>query len=147
MAATSVRGKIYEGFASRTVEMATALGLTVGLPNVKFDPPSRSGKRTPYLIMRVQPNGSSRDGLAFDSDLTHIGLLQISVYWPAGEGLLKPTDMAERVAGWWDAGTDMEYLGVKFTFDYTPTIAAALQESDLLQVPVTVRWRASEIKP
>ncbi len=146
MAAASVKGKIYEAMAARCQDMATQLALPISMPNVTFTPPTRDGARKPYLSVRYMPNGSELDGLGFASDETTIGLLQVSVFWPASEGLVKPTDMADRVAGWWPAGTDIWYQGVRVQIDRAPAVATSLQESDLVQVPVTIRWRAGEIK-
>lgn len=147
MAATGTETKIYDALVTFAGDVAVALGFDrasgVSYPNVGFTPPkSTSGKRKPYLALTYMPNGADLDGLPFDSDETHIGLLQVSVFWPAGEGIVKPGEVAAKIAKAFAPGTQITAPGIVVYIDRKPTVAGPLQESDLVQIPVTIRWRA-----
>lgn len=137
----------YEVFAARAAEMANDLGLTISYPNVSFTAPTRSGKRLGYVALKFMPNGSSLDGLPFDGDVTNQGLLQISVYWPSAEGLPAALRCAAKAASWFAAGWGTDKDGTRVRVYRAPEIAPHLQESDLIQVPVTVRWQSSLLEP
>lgn len=147
MATAETPAIIFATLAARVDEMAGVLDVTVAMPNAPFTPPVRSGTRAPYLVMTYMPNGSDLDGLPFDGDVTHVGLLQVSIFWPSAQGIVKPLSMAGAISDWFPAGLRLENNGVQVNVDRTPVIAPALQESDLVQVPVTIRWRASAINP
>lgn len=148
---SSIQADTYMAVGTRAEsQMAATLKVPIAMPNASFTPPLRGpGKRAPYLQFTFTPNGSvgGLDGLAQDGDQTYWGLLQIDAFWPAGEGLLKPMTLAGQVADWWPAGLWLVQGETNIRFDDAPRIAGTLQSSDLVQVPVTVRWRATRANP
>lgn len=147
MPVIGAEAKIYDALMAATVEAGVSAGFAaktgIALPNVSFTPPKTAdGKRAPYLSVTYMPNGAELDGLPFDSDQTHIGLLQISVFWPSNDGIVKPLQVAAHIVDAFSAGRVIERNGIVVRIDRLPTVAGPLQESDLVQIPVTVRWRA-----
>jgi hypothetical protein len=142
--APNIEAQAYTCLAKRLDAMATALGLPIAMPNTDFTPP-RSGKnRLPYLDASYMPNGAQLDSLGFDQEDESLqGLLQVSVYWPARAGLVKPSQAAGAVVAWFPAGTSLDEGGFSVYVDRRPDTGPAIYESDLVQLPVTVRWRAT----
>lgn len=96
---------------------------------------------TPYLSVNIMPNTASNVGVDFDSNVDHQGMLQASVFWPSAKGLIKPLSVASQIVTAFKPGTIVERNGIRVLFNERPKVASSLQESDWLQVPVTVRWR------
>lgn len=149
MAVLSAEAAIYEALADKVGGVAQAMGFNPGtggdvaFPGVSYTPKTdASGKRKAYLAVTYMPNGAALDGLPFDSDATHQGLLQISVFWPAGAGLVKPLQVAAQIVSAFPPGLWIERNGVAIHIDQKPEVTPSLQESDLVQIPVTIRWRA-----
>ncbi|MCP1550712.1 MULTISPECIES: DUF4128 domain-containing protein [Methylorubrum] len=147
MPVTGAEAKIYDALMAAAVAAGEAAGFPaktgIALPNVGFTPPKGAGgKRKEYLSVTYMPNGASLDGLPFDSDETHIGLLQVSVFWPSGDGIVKPLEAAALIVDAFPPGRAFERNGIVVRIDVLPTVAGPLQESDLVQIPVTIRWRA-----
>lgn len=139
MAVTGTEAKIAEALLWYVGQIVTTPPLKVANPNVGFTPTLN----TPYLAVTYMPNGAALDGLPFNSDETHIGLLQISVFWPAGAGIVQPMQVAAQVAAAFAPGLRFARGGVEVSVDQKPITSGALQESDWMQIPVTVRWIAS----
>jgi hypothetical protein len=146
----NLESQTYANLAASVSAMAAYLGLPVAEVNVDFTPPrDAKSNRLPYLSVSYQPNGAQRDSLGFaepdelDDDATMEGLLQVSVYWPARVGLVKPSLVAGQVASWFRPGTRLDGGGFSVYVDRRPDVTSAMQESDVVQIPVTVRWRAT----
>lgn len=150
MAALGAEAAIYEALANKVSGIAEAMGFDpkpggdVAFPGVSYTPKTdQSGKRKAYLAVTYMPNGAGLDGLPFDSDTTHQGLLQISVFCSAGAGLVKPLQQAAQVVAAFPPGLRFVRNGVRIDIDRKPEVAGSLQESDLVQIPITIAWRAS----
>lgn len=147
MPALNAEAAIYDALMGAVVAAGEALGFPaktgIALPNVGFTPPKgTAGRRKEYLSVTYMPNGADLDGLAFDSDRTHVGLLQVSVFWPSSEGVTKPMRVASGLVEAFKPDPRIQGQGVEIHVDRLPTVAGPLQESDLVQIPVTIRWRA-----
>lgn len=142
---TFVDSMIYEGLMSHVDDTARSMvpnPLRVSAPDIAFD----AEIDETYLVVSYLPNTQKLDGLAFDSDRTFTGLLQISVKTPEGLGLVQIFDLASQVAFAFKAGTMIVSGRVVVHVDEEPMRAPPQQESDRVHVPVTVRWRA-EVPP
>lgn len=111
--------------------------MKVAQPGVAFSPRIN----TPYLRAAFLPNTSRLDGLAFDSDRTHVGLFVVTVVWPAGQGFVKPMEVAAQVRRAFTAGTRIEGIGLTVAIDEEPQTAGVVDDPPWIGVPVTVRWR------
>lgn len=123
------------------------LNVPVAAPNTEFTPPRDNTKdknRLPYIDVSYMPNGAQLDSMGFNQeDETLQGLLQLSVYWPARQGLVKPSALAGKVAAYFPAGTRLDGGGFSVYVDRRPDTGPAMFESDMVMLPVTVRWRAT----
>lgn len=114
------------------------LGLPVAWPNVDYTPPA-DGK---YIAATFLPNGAGRVAITSGTAHRRIGLLQLTVYWPRGEGMFKPMEQAAAVAD--SFATDQKIVsgGTTIRITKAPDIAGPIIEEHAAQVPVTVSWEA-----
>lgn len=146
MAVIGIEARLYEALVWYVEQVAPTLtpafmpgkGGDVSFPGADFSP--KQGK--PYLGVSFIPNTAELVGISFDNDVDHQGLLQLSVFWPARQGFVKPMQVASQVVAAFRPGTKIDRNGLRIRIDQQPSIAASLSESDLVQVPVTIRWRA-----
>lgn len=96
---------------------------------------------TPYLFATYMPNATTSTGLAFNAPRDFRGLFQVSVFWPAGRGIVYPLELAGSVAAHFKMGTRIMRSGLKVELNQPPEVAPPIEQPDWLQVPVTVRWR------
>lgn len=137
MAVTGAEAKITDALLWYIGQQTFAPTLPIAYPNVPFSP----GLGKAYLAAQVMPNMADLTGLAFDSDTNYRGLFQVSVFWPAREGIIKPMQVAAQVAAALKVGTYIERNGVSVRIEEQPTVAPPIQESDWAQIPTTARWR------
>ena len=150
MAVTGVEAQIYSALMDAVVALAGTLKVALAAPNVAFTPPIaasdgpgvKKGDRLPYLVVTYMPNTADVFGYEGDSDVDYQGMLQVSVFWPARAGIVKPLQVAAQIVTAFKPGTKIDANGLRIRVDQQPTVAPALTESDLVQIPVTVRWRA-----
>ena len=138
MTATTAEAKIASALLAKAEQVAGVLALPLAFPGVAFKPTVNA----PFLQVSVMPNMADATGIEFGAPINHQGMLQISVFWPAGQGEVKPRDMAGRVIAAFARGTRIQGDGIEVRIERQPEAASVLTQSDRLQVPVTIRWRA-----
>ena len=138
MPATGVEAKIYDAIAAYVSAIVVSPALPIAMPNVIFNTPDRNG---PYLVATIVPNMASLNGLAFNSTIDNRGILQISVVWKAGTGLVSPMNVAAQIVNIFRPGTTTTRNGVTVRFERQPRIINPLQASDMVTIPVVIAWR------
>lgn len=129
---------ILEALLTKVGTLVLTPTLPVSYPGVRYDPVVG----TPYLRVTYLPNDSTPTGIAYDSDVSHRGLMQLSVFWPVSQGLVKPTKVASQVVDAFPRGTRLIRGSVVVQVEEQPQVAPAIQEPNWLQVPTVVRWRS-----
>jgi hypothetical protein len=137
MPVTGVEAQIADALLWHTTQLTTTPATQQEHPNVRFTPVAG----TPYLRASFLPNIADRSGISFDSYQDHQGLLQVSVFWPSGRGLIQPMQIASQVVAHFPPGTEIIRNGLVVRIDQPGTIAPPLQEPDWIQIPISVRWR------
>jgi hypothetical protein len=137
MAVTGTEAQIYDALAAYLTGLTFTPAVKIAMPGVDFTP--ERGK--PYLVATYMPNTADVFGGENDSDVDYQGLLQISVFWPARAGIVKPLQVAAQIVAAFKPGTKIDANGLRIRIDRQPTVAPSLTESDLVQIAVTVRWR------
>jgi len=112
--------------------------LAISYPGVEF-PASGQAKPANYLQATFLPNVTSNSELGAGQE-QHRGLLQVSVYWKNGAGLVKPLEAADRIIDHFAKGTTLHAGGLKIVIDRKPYASAPLQDGDRLQTPVTIQY-------
>lgn len=107
--------------------------LTISYPDVPFTPPT-SGK---YLDVALFYNRPAWEGLS-EGKLDQ-GLLQITVVWPEGQGVIKPAQIADAVRAHFPKGLRMGPAKVSGE----PWAASPILDAASTRLPVTIPWTAS----
>lgn len=136
-----VETKIYQGL----VAQLKSLGLSEPIKhaNVDSEPPSSGG----YLQVNHLPATTQRRGIEPGASNWHTGLFQVSVFWPAGQGLVKPMEVAGEIIAGFKHGTSITREGQVIRIDEPPYINPAVQEGDWVSIPVRVPYWASAPNP
>ena len=114
--------------------------LAVAYPGVTF-PPAGEQKPDNYLQVSFLPNRTTTLSVGKGRQM-HQGILQISVFWNAGEGHVKPLDAADQIIKHFAKGTKLFSGGVKVQIDNKPWVSGPLQEPDRVQFPITILYRS-----
>jgi hypothetical protein len=136
MAAT-VEATIAELLFTRLTSLVVSPVLPVAYPGLAFTPPTGAYLRADFI-----PNRTDNLGLANDATARHQGILQVMAIYPAGQGVIKPTNTAGLVATHFAKGTILHGSGVKVKVYTKPSVGAPMIEPDKISVPVTILYRS-----
>ncbi len=106
----------------------------IAWPNVKFEPPADQR----FLRAGFVPNTANRVLIDSDGPHRHMGLLQVSVYGPKGQGEATLRALAGEVADRFPADLRLGSLPVRIT--KRPDVADLIIEDARVQIPVLVSW-------
>lgn len=135
MAAT-VEGNIAEALFRHFSALSLPSGVRVAYPGAAFTPTEGQ----PYVRLTFVPNTPVQSAISFDAEPIRLGLLQVSVFWPAGQGVIGAMDLAGLIRLHFKRGTKIDESGVLVWIINEPEIAAPIQEPTWLHVPVTIPW-------
>jgi hypothetical protein len=113
--------------------------LQIAMPGIDF-PAAGQAKPDNYLQTAFLPNGPVWRGIGNDPEGSK-GILQVSVYWKRGIGHIKPIDVAGCIKDHF-ANRDLWAGATRIKINREPVIAPPIQESDRVQVPVSIYWQA-----
>jgi len=132
--------QIIDALLARAAQMASSgPSLPVSFPEVGFTPPT-SGK---YLKVDFFANRPAWEGLS--SGKLAQGLLQVTVIWPRGQGVVTPNQIAQQVIDYFSKGTILRSGSAKVTVSREPWAATPITEDAQLSVPVTIPWTATAV--
>ena len=138
--ATGTDAIILAALLDHLAGLALSPAPAVALPGIAF-PPAGQEKPESYLQVSFLPNGTETLSVGNGRQM-HQGILQVSVYWKAGVGLIKPLDVADRIIGHFAKGTRLVSNDVTVKVDRKPWVSGPLQEPDRVQFPVTIPYRS-----
>lgn len=113
--------------------------LPIAQPGVQFPPAGQTLPKN-YLAVTFLPNKTERLTLGDEPQLKN-GMLQISVFWGAKEGLIKPLDVAGRIISHFNNARFVS-SGVRIAIVGEPWSAPPIQTVDRTNTPVTIDYRA-----
>lgn len=115
--------------------------LPIAGPNVVFP---AAGQPLPpkYLRLAFMPNQTRQVTLGDDPQQKR-GLLQVSVVWPVGQGIIDALEVVGQIIDHFKNQTVFG-SGVRITISSEPWAAGPLQESDRVQIPITIPYHAFE---
>jgi hypothetical protein len=120
----------------RVAELVLSPALPVSYPDIAFTPPVG-----PYLEVRHMPNTNINLFIGNDATVQYQGLLQITVVYPAGQGIIKPSEVAGLIASNFAKGTVLRGDGVKVRIYQKPSVASSIQDTDRIRMPVTIPYQ------
>lgn len=125
---------VFDTLMGRTGQISSGSpSLPISWPEKEFTTPD-DGR---YLEVIIFPNRPSFEGLA--SGRVDQGLLQISVVWPKGEGVIAAMEIADEVAAQFYMGSRFGRIKVY----RQPWISTPLSEDDRVKIPITIPWVSS----
>lgn len=111
--------------------------LPVAMPDVAFTPPA-DGR---YLRIDLFSNAPFWEGLT--TGRVDQGLLQVTVVWPKGKGLIKPRQAAAQVMAHFPKGLKLFGPATRVTVNREPWAASPIKGDVSTETPITISWTAS----
>lgn len=138
--ATGIDAIILAALLDHLATLVLSPALPVAYPGVLF-PAAGQQKPDNYLQVSFLPNRTDTLSVGKGQQM-HQGILQVSVYWKAGIGYVKPLDVADRIIKHFAKGTRIISGTVKIKVDNKPWVSGPVQEGDRVQFPVTIPYRS-----
>lgn len=110
--------------------------MPVAMPDVTFTPPT-DGR---YLRVDLFSNAPFWEGLS--SGKIDQGLLQITVVWPKGKGLIVQARAVAQVLAHFHKGLKLFGPGARITVNREPWAASPLPGDVSTETPITISWTA-----
>lgn len=136
--ATGTDATILAALLDHLGALAFTPALQIAMPGIDF-PAAGQAKPDNYLQASILPNDTTNSEIGAGQE-QHRGILQVSVYWKKGVGHIKPLEAASHIINHFAKGTTLHKDGLKIVIDRKPFAASPLQETDRVQVPVSIRY-------
>lgn len=121
---------------ARVAELALTPALPVSFPDIPFTPPASA-----YLEVRHLPNGNVNLFVGDDAPIQYRGILQITIVYPSGKGIVAPNEVAGKLVDHFKKGTILRSSGVRLRIYEQPSVAAAVQDTERVRVPVSILYQ------
>jgi len=108
-------------------------GESVAWPNTHFDPPSG-------LYYRVNILSGETQSIGIAEVNRKVGVIQIDVIAPAGEGEIKVMDKVDEIIQAFKRGSKLRDMGREIRIDQQPWAGAPNQSRDRYAVPVSIPY-------
>jgi len=138
--ATKTDAIILAALLDRLATLTFSPALQIAQPGIDF-PAAGQTKPDNYLAAFFFPNRTTNTELGSGPE-QHRGIMQVSVFWKKGVGHVKPLDVAGAIIDHFAKGTTLYKSGVKIVIDRKPYAASIIEETDRVQVPVTVSYHS-----
>ena len=123
---------------TRVASLVLSPALTVAWPNVEFTPPTEEA----YLQVDHLPNNAQRLFLLTDDPEQWIGILQITVVSPTGQGSIGPSDIADLVSTHFKADTRLIEGDVVVDVTKDPDIRPAAPDGAWWRLPIDISYQS-----
>lgn len=135
--ATGEAAQIIDALLARCSGLAEGVPtLPIAMPEITFTPPA-SGK---YLQVDFFANKPAWEGLS--SGKLAQGMLQITVVWPRGAGIVASATAAQSVIDHFTKGLILRSGVAKVTISGEPWAATPISDPTEIRVPITIPWVA-----
>lgn len=138
--ATGTDAIILASLLDRLIALQFSPALAIAFPDIQF-PASGQTKPSDYLAVTFLPNVTGDYDIA-DGSQQHRGILQVSVFYQSGTGLIKPLDIAGEIITHFAKGTTLFKDGLKIVIDRKPYSSPPIQDTDRMQIPVSISYHA-----
>jgi hypothetical protein len=134
--------KIKTALETRLKAMASLL--PTQWENSAFTPPSDSAYQSVHLLP-AEPVSPSILGVAGSEMYREIGVMQVTLVYPARGGAGTALAKAEAIRDWFPRGSSFSYGGVTTVVSRTPRIGPAMFQDDRYVLPVSIPYFANII--
>lgn len=111
--------------------------LPVAMPDVPFTPPA-DGR---YLRVDLFSNAPLWEGLT--SGRLDQGLLQVTIVWPKGKGVIKPRQAAAEVMAHFPKGLKLFGPATRVSVNREPWATSPIMDDATTLTPITIPWTAA----
>lgn len=132
-----VNTEILNAFFVAVNDMSLSASLPVAYPNVLFNPPD-NGKYLECIFIPFEPVNQTFDGIA-----AYTGIFRIGVYWPSGEGEVKPMAICDEIAALFPFNTKLTNGSTTITLTKQPSITTVSSDARRLLKSVNLTYLAS----
>lgn len=139
--ATGTQARALKALCDKLAALTFSPVLSVAYPGVTF-PAQGGAKPDNYLEVTFLPNQTRQITLGTDPQQV-LGLFQVAVMWKAGQGIIKPLDIAASIINHFNGAVLFEN-DCRVTVTQAPWAAAPIQETDRVKIPVTIPYQAFE---
>jgi hypothetical protein len=140
MTAVGKAAQIPDALLARVASLSVGSpALPIAMPDVPFDP-TVSATDGKYLEVAYLANRPAWEGVG--NGVVDQGLLQITVVYPSGHGVIAPNEAAEEVKAHFTKGLPLVSGTTRVKITAAPWAAAPLIDPSETRVPVTIPWAA-----
>lgn len=145
---TYIETDIFDAFEAKLSALVLSPALEIEWPNVGFKPPlDERGDPAPYLRASHLPGEPNQITLGSTGQNRHVGVFQVDVMWPEGEGIVAPGRIADAIVAHFKRGTDMTSGAALVRVIKPPSRAPAISVPPRVQIPVSIRYQVDAANP
>lgn len=134
---TGIDAKIAELLILHAQAMTLPQTTDLALPDIKFNPTNDQ----PYIRLSFLPNQPNTLSVGAGS-IQHIGLFQLSIMWPAGQGIIAALETAEVIQQDFDKETRLIGTSILVSVISRPQIGGQIIDGNRTMTPVTVQYQS-----
>lgn len=112
--------------------------------NSAFTPPVDSAYQTVHLLP-AEPVNPSILGVAGSEMYREMGIMQVTLVYPARGGAGTALSKAEAIRDWFPRGASYSYGGITAVISRTPRIGPAMVQDDRYVLPISIPYFANII--
>lgn len=112
--------------------------------NSAFTPPSSDPYQTVHLLP-AEPANPSILGVAGSEMYRELGVMQVTLVYPAKGGAGSALSKAEAIRDWFPRGQSLSYGGLTTIISRTPRIGPAMVQNDRYILPISISYFANVI--
>lgn len=135
---TYIGGALDAGLLSFMTSTSVTLTTHIAWPNEQFDPMGATWFRP--TVMPGEPSQLTVGGTNYGEN-RHVGVYQVSCFYPKSEGETDALSMADAIASYFKRGQTFTCMGVTVRVLHS-WVMQSQEEPAWLHVPVTVRYFA-----
>ena len=133
---STIESNIMAALFTRLQALVLNPAMPIAWPNVSYTPPATQK----YLRVGYVPNVANRMTIGSDGPHQHLGLMQVSVYWPKSSGEAGPREVAGQVAAWFPCDLKLYAGGTMVRITKRPDVRDMIIEDAAVQIPVMIDW-------
>ena len=138
MATTGIEAGILDALLFRLSSFTTTLD--IAYPGFDFTPDGN------YLEAQIVPNTVVQSSLGTNGYNRHEGLMQITVVWKTGAGVIAPAEIASEIVAHFKRGTAITRNGLTVK-TRPPRTTQAIPDGAWLRYPVIIPWFTDTLNP
>ncbi|MBB6306220.1 DUF4128 domain-containing protein [Xanthobacter tagetidis] len=129
---------IVDLLSAKLAALVFSPAIPIAWPHVPFTPPA-----SPRLWLEAWPmfNTTGNLFLGNGDPSLHLGIMQVTVVSPLGEGATPALGIAEQVAAHFAKGTRLQSEDVDLRIYEKPSISTPFKDEGDLRTAVSIRWR------